>query len=78
MTRAKLTLGLVVASTVLGLMGTDLVLPAVPRLPEALGTSASTAQLVLAAYVGGACAGLLVFGILSDHSTPPVSAALAK
>lgn len=67
MKRARVTLGLVVASTVLGLMGTDLVLPAVPRLPEALGTNASTAQLVLAAYVGGACAGLLVFGILGDR-----------
>jgi MFS family permease len=58
---------LVVAGTVLGLMGTDLVLPAVPRLPEALGTSASSAQLVLGAYVGGACVGLLAFGILGDH-----------
>ncbi|WP_375403020.1 MFS transporter [uncultured Sphingomonas sp.] len=56
-----------VASTVVGLMGTDLVLPAVPQLPEALGTTASSAQLVLAAYVGGTCVGLLVYGALSER-----------
>jgi predicted MFS family arabinose efflux permease len=66
-------LALVVASTVLGLMGTDLVLPAVPQLPEALGTTASSAQLVLAAYVGGTCIGLLAYGALSGHvSTGPL------
>lgn len=58
---------LVVASTVLGLMGTDLILPAVPQLPEALRTSASFAQLVLAAYVGGTCIGLLAYGALSER-----------
>ena len=35
--RPRAALALVVASTVLGLMGTDLVLPAVPSLPETLG-----------------------------------------
>nr|WP_272873217.1 MFS transporter [Sphingomonas arenae] len=60
-------MGLVAASTVVGLMGTDLVLPAVPRLPEALHTNASAAQLVLAAYVGGTCFGLLAFGALSER-----------
>lgn len=60
-------LGLVVASTVLGLMGTDLVLPAVPYLPETLGGSLAASQLVLAAYVGGTCAGLLAYGALGDH-----------
>lgn len=67
MRRAWATLTLVVASTVVGLMGTDLVLPAVPVLPEALGASAPAAQLVLAAYVGGTCVGLLVFGALSER-----------
>jgi MFS transporter, DHA1 family, multidrug resistance protein len=62
-----LALGLVVASTVLGLMGTDLVLPAVPSLPEALGGDAAAAQLVLAAYVAGTAAGLLAFGALGDR-----------
>jgi MFS family permease len=60
-------LALVVASTVVGLMGTDLVLPAVPLLPEALGAGAPAAQLVLAAYVGGTCVGLLAFGALSER-----------
>jgi MFS transporter, DHA1 family, multidrug resistance protein len=62
-----LVLGLVVASTVLGLMGTDLVLPAVPFLPEALGGDPAQAQLVLAAYVAGTCFGLLAYGALGDR-----------
>lgn len=65
--RRGVALGLVVASTLLGLMGTDLVLPAVPSLPEALGSDAATAQLVLAAYVAGTCVGLLLFGALGDR-----------
>ncbi len=64
---SRLTLALVAAGTVLGLMGTDLVLPAVPWLPESLGGSLTDAQLVLAAYVGGTCLGLLAFGALGDR-----------
>ena len=44
-----LTLSLVVGSTIIGLIGTDLILPAVPQLPEALGGDPALAQLVLAA-----------------------------
>ena len=66
-----LVLGLVVASTVLGLMGTDLVLPAVPYLPEALGGDPTRAQLVLAAYVAGTCLGLLAYGALGDRVATP-------
>ncbi len=62
-----LTLALVVTATVLGLMGTDLILPAIPILPDALGGDAATAQLVLAAYVAGTCGGLLAFGALGDR-----------
>ncbi len=62
-----LTLALVVTATVLGLMGTDLILPAIPNLPEALGGDAATAQLVLAAYVAGTCIGLLIYGALGDR-----------
>jgi MFS transporter, DHA1 family, multidrug resistance protein len=62
-----LVLGLVVASTVLILMGADLVLPAVPSLPETLGGDAAAAQLVLAAYVAGTAIGLLAFGALGDR-----------
>ncbi len=50
--------------TVLGIAGIDLVLPAVPDLPEALGGTPATAQLVLAAYVVGTAIGLLAFGEL--------------
>ncbi len=62
-----LMLGMVVASTVLGLMGTDLVLPAVPSLPDSLGGTLVQSQLVLAAYVGGTCVGLLAYGALGDR-----------
>lgn len=65
--RPRLALALVVTATVLGLMGVDLVLPAVPSLPDALGGDAATAQLVLAGYVAGTCVGLLVFGALGDR-----------
>jgi MFS transporter, DHA1 family, multidrug resistance protein len=65
--RPRTVLALVVTSTVLGLMGTDLVLPAVPSLPEALGGGPAEAQFVLAAYVGGTVLGLLVFGALGDR-----------
>ena len=63
----RLTLALVVASTVLAIMGTDLVLPAVPSLPQALGGDAARAQFVLAAYVGGTCVGLIAYGALGDR-----------
>jgi MFS family permease len=62
-----LTLGLVVAATLLGLMGTDLILPAIPTLPEELGGDAAAAQLVLASYVAGTSIGLLIFGALGDR-----------
>lgn len=65
--RPRLALTLVVTATVLGIMGTDLILPAVPSLPEALGGNAAEAQFVLAAYVGGTCLGLLVYGALGDR-----------
>ena len=59
-----LAFALLVAGTVLGIAGTDLVLPAVPGLPEALGGTPATAQLVLAAFVAGSGIGLLLFGEL--------------
>lgn len=58
---------LIVASTVLGIAGTDLVLPAVPSLPEVLGGSHAEAQFVLAAFVTGSAVGLLAFGTLGAH-----------
>lgn len=62
-----LTLGLVIVGSVLGLAGTDLVLPAVPSLPEALGGDAAQSQFVLAAYVAGVGFGLLLFGALGGR-----------
>lgn len=59
-----LTLLLAIAGSVLGLAGTDLVLPAVPELPDVLPGTAAGAQLVLASFVAGAGAGLLLFGEL--------------
>lgn len=64
---AWLKLALLVGATLLGLMGTDLILPAVPSLPQSLGGDAAAAQLVLAAYVGGTCLGLLAYGALGDR-----------
>lgn len=55
---------LLVACTILGLAGIDLVLPAVPILPETLGGSIAQAQGVLAAFTAGTGLGLLVFGEL--------------
>jgi MFS transporter, DHA1 family, multidrug resistance protein len=65
--RPKLTLGLLVAATLIGLMGTDLVLPAIPSLPESFGGDAAEAQLVLAAYAFGTSVGLVAFGALGDR-----------
>ena len=64
--RRRLALGFTVAATILELLATGLVLPAVPFLPEMLGGSAAAAQFVLAGYVIGTCIGLMTFGVLGD------------
>ncbi|WDZ78834.1 MFS transporter [Ensifer adhaerens] len=64
---ASFTFLLLVICTALSLAGTDLILPAVPVLPAVFSTSEATAQMVLAAYVGGSALGLLLFGRLADH-----------
>ena len=58
---------LLVAGTVLALAGIDLVLPAVPILPEALNTNETLSQFVIAAFVFGVAAGLIIFGSLGAH-----------
>lgn len=63
--RRLLICGLLVLGTLLGLAGTDLVLPMLPTLAAWPDGGPSRAQLVVAAYVGGAVAGLLLFGALS-------------
>lgn len=61
---------LIVSGTVLGIAGTDLILPAIPSLPAALGGTAERAQLVLASYVFGTLVGLLTFGELGARFDP--------
>jgi MFS family permease len=65
--RREAAFALIATSTVLGIAGTDLVLPAVPTLPEALGGDLERAQLVLAAFVAGSACGLLGFGALGSR-----------
>lgn len=60
----SLLFSLIVAGTVIGLAGTDLVLPAIPGLPDVLDGNLAEAQLVLAAFTAGTAVGLLVFGEL--------------
>ena len=55
---------LITAGSALGLAGTDLVLPAIPTLPEKLGGTQAMAQYVLASYVAGVACGLILFGEL--------------
>lgn len=62
---------LVLCGTVLGIAGTDLILPAIPGLPAALGGTPAKAQLVLATFVAGAAAGLLLFGELGARFDQP-------
>lgn len=70
-TRSTLLIcGILLVGTVLGLAGTDLVLPSIPDLPAQLPGTAVEAQYVLAAYVAGAALGLFLFGALADHLPP--------
>ena len=62
---AVLVTAVLVCCTVLGLAGTDLVLPAVPGLPGVLGGTLAQAQLVLATFAAGTGVGLLLFGELA-------------
>lgn len=66
-TQALVACAAIISGTVLGLAGTDLVLPAVPAMPEIFGTSIAAAQLIMALYVAGTSIGLLVFGSLASY-----------
>jgi len=59
-----LLFSLIVAGTVIGLAGTDLVLPAIPSLPDSLPGTLVQAQFVLATFTGGTAIGLLAYGEL--------------
>ncbi|MEE2877672.1 MAG: MFS transporter [Pseudomonadota bacterium] len=58
---------LLVLGTVLALSGIDLVLPAIPTLPDVLLGTDEEAQLVIACFIGGSAAGLLLFGMLGER-----------
>ncbi|MEM7079646.1 MAG: MFS transporter [Pseudomonadota bacterium] len=58
---------LIIAGPIVGLAGTDLVLPAVPTLDTHLRGSLELSQLVLAAFAAGTGIGLLVFGELGGR-----------
>ncbi|BFM08518.1 MFS transporter [Halioxenophilus aromaticivorans] len=60
--RTLLLLASIIASTIVGLAGTDLVLPAVPQLADFLHGTSTQAQMVLASFVAGVGIGLLLFG----------------
>ncbi len=62
---AVLACAVIISGTVLGLSGMDLVLPAIPSLPDVFNTSIASSQLVLATYVAGSAIGLLMFGSLA-------------
>lgn len=55
-------LATIIASTIIGLAGTDLVLPAIPELATTLSGTHTQAQFVLASFVAGGGIGLLLFG----------------
>ena len=63
-TQRLLAFGVVALATLLGFAATDLVLPAVPLLPQALNGTAAQAQHVLASFTAGLACGLLLFGEL--------------
>lgn len=60
-------LAVLVLGSVIGIAGVDLVLPAIPTLPGALGGSIADAQFVLASFAAGSGLGMLLFGHLGDR-----------
>lgn len=67
----------IVLGTIVGLSGTDLVLPAIPQLPQYIPGTLTQAQLVLAAFTGGTALGLLAFGELGARFNQKVLLVLA-
>lgn len=61
---SALAIVLITAGAVCGLAATDLILPAIPMLPDVLEGTAEAAQWVLAAFALGTGIGLLTFGEL--------------
>ena len=63
----RTTFVLIALGTVVGLAGTDLVLPAIPDLPADLSSDLAASQLVLAAFAAGTGVGLLGYGELGTR-----------
>ena len=63
----RTTFVLIALGTVVGLAGTDLVLPAIPDLPADLSGDLAASQLVLAAFAAGTGIGLLGYGELGTR-----------
>ena len=57
--------GILLFASLAGFMATDLVLPAVPLLPEILDGSVEETQYILAAFILGHAVGLLIFGAIT-------------
>lgn len=75
---AAALLALITSATVLGFAATDLILPAIPGLPQSLGGTPARAQFVLASFTAGVALGLLLFGELAArwHRMKLLAAAL--
>lgn len=56
---------LILVGSLCSFLATDLVLPAIPDLPAELGGGVEEGQYVLASFIAGGAAGLLVFGAIS-------------
>ena len=57
--------GVLVTASLVGFLATDLILPAIPDLPEILNGGVAEAQFVLAGFVAGNALGFLIFGAIS-------------
>jgi len=66
-TQSLLAFATIIAGTVLGLAGIDLILPSVPDFPDLFDTTTTRSQLVLASFVAGSMIGLISFGSLAAH-----------
>lgn len=64
---AQLPIVLITIGSVCGLAATDLILPAIPMLPDVVKGTAASAQWVLAAFALGTGTGLLIFGELGTR-----------
>lgn len=65
--RTFLLLMVVMASSMLGMAGTDMMLPALPAFADLFNSSAERGQLVVATYGAGVTLGLLLFGSLTGR-----------